>query len=171
MTTTHRRPSRLRRSWLFLAGADHDALVEGAASGADVLIQELETFTPPDRRPAARELSERVLAGWREAGILASVRVNPLDAGGIDDLRAAMRGRPDIVMMSYVATPEQVVALAHEGVERPELPAWVTAWAEATEIRSAQAVPLAGADEPVVVAADEPLVDTADDAEVPAPVG
>ncbi len=44
MTTTHRRPSRLRRSWLFLAGADHDALVEGAASGADVLIQELETF-------------------------------------------------------------------------------------------------------------------------------
>ncbi|MCA8031203.1 HpcH/HpaI aldolase/citrate lyase family protein [Burkholderia cepacia] len=119
MTTTHRRPSRLRRSWLFLAGADHDALVDGAASGADVLIQELETFTPPDRRPAARELSERVLAGWRDAGILASVRVNPLDAGGIDDLRAAMRGRPDIVMMSYVATPEQVVAL-DEAVTRFE---------------------------------------------------
>ncbi|WP_175961382.1 HpcH/HpaI aldolase/citrate lyase family protein [Burkholderia pyrrocinia] len=119
MTPTNRRPSRLRRSWLFLAGADHDALVDGAASGADVLIQELETFTPPDRRPAARELSERVLAGWRDAGILASVRVNPLDAGGIDDLRAAMRGRPDIVMMSYVATPEQVVAL-DEAVTRFE---------------------------------------------------
>ncbi|MGY6237562.1 HpcH/HpaI aldolase/citrate lyase family protein [Burkholderia ambifaria] len=110
MTSTNRRPSRLRRSWLFLAGADHDALVAGAASGADVLIQELETFTPPERRPAARELSERVLA---------AVRVNPLDAGGIDDLRAAMRGRPDIVMMSYVATPEQVAAL-DEAVTRFE---------------------------------------------------
>ena len=58
-------------------------------------------------------------------------------------------------------TPEQVVALADEPVERPELPAWVVAWAEATEIRSAQPVPLAGAGG--TVASDEP--------EVPAPVG
>lgn len=36
-------------------------------------------------------------------------------------------------------TPEQVVALADEPVERPELPGWVSTWAAATEIRSAAA--------------------------------
>ncbi len=36
-------------------------------------------------------------------------------------------------------TPEQVLGLADEPVERPALPGWVTAWAAATEIRSVAA--------------------------------
>lgn len=119
MTSPKRRPPQLRRSWLFLAGADRDALVEGGRSGADVLIQEIETFTPPARRPAARALSEEVLAGWRDAGVLTSVRVDLPEHGGLDDLQVAMRGRPDIVMMSFVSTPEQVIAL-DEAITRCE---------------------------------------------------
>src|SRR5262245_17236674 len=37
-----RRPSALRRCWLFLPGADAGALAAASVSGADVLIQELE---------------------------------------------------------------------------------------------------------------------------------
>lgn len=104
-------PPNLRRSWLFLAGADRDALIQGAKSGADVLIQELETFTPPELRSRARELTRETLPMWRTAGALTSVRINPLDDGGLEDLDAVMSARPDIIMMSFVSTPQQVAEL------------------------------------------------------------
>jgi citrate lyase subunit beta/citryl-CoA lyase len=101
----------LRRSYLFLPGADRAALAAGISSGADVLIQELEDFTPPRLLPEARRLTPEVLAGWRDARVLAAVRINPLDKGGDADLAAAMRGAPDIVALPKVAEPAQVVAL------------------------------------------------------------
>ena len=60
-----RRPAALRRSWLFLPGAAEHRLAQAAALGADVLIQELEDFTPPELRAHARLLSPEVFAGWR----------------------------------------------------------------------------------------------------------
>lgn len=114
-----RRPPALRRSWVFLPGADPAAHQAGAASGADVLIQELEDFTPPERRPEARALAAGLYDTWRARGIVAAVRVNPLETVGRDDLEQVMRGRPDVVLMSKVAEPDQVRALAAE-VERHE---------------------------------------------------
>jgi citrate lyase subunit beta/citryl-CoA lyase len=40
------------------------------------------------------------------------VRVNPLEICGREDLAAVLAGRPDVVLMSKVETPEQVRALA-----------------------------------------------------------
>jgi citrate lyase subunit beta/citryl-CoA lyase len=99
----------LRRSWLFVPGADEVAHAAAARSGADVIILELEDFTPPQLRPKARALSGRAFEAWRRAGALAAVRVNPLESCGREDL--AGLARADIVMMSKVATPEQVRAL------------------------------------------------------------
>lgn len=76
------RPVRLCRSWLFLEGANEDVLQRAGLSGADVLIQELEDFTPPALRPAARALAPELYAKWRQAGAVAAVRVNPLAQGG-----------------------------------------------------------------------------------------
>ncbi|HGM5492740.1 TPA: CoA ester lyase [Serratia fonticola] len=104
-------PPNSRRSWLFLAGADREALIQGAKSGADVLIQELETFTPPELRARARALTREILPMWRTAGSLTSVRINPLDGGGLEDLDAVMSAHPDIIMMSFVSTPQQVAEL------------------------------------------------------------
>src|SRR5215470_12647107 len=106
-----RRPAHLCRSWLFLEGANEAVLQRGAASGADVLIQELEDFTPPPLRPKARSLAPDLYAAWRAAGAVVAVRVNPLEADGVDDLAAVMRGRPDIVALPKVAEPAQVVRL------------------------------------------------------------
>lgn len=104
-------PQNPRRSWLFLAGADRDALLQGAESGADVLIQELETFTPPALRVQARLLAKEILPIWHAVGSLTSVRINPLDDGGLEDLDIVMSARPDIIMMSFVSTPQQVAEL------------------------------------------------------------
>jgi citrate lyase subunit beta/citryl-CoA lyase len=106
------RPPRARRSWLFLPGADEAALRAGPDSGADVLIQELEDFTPRDRRPEARALAQNLYAAWKAAGKLAAVRINPLDGDGRDDLAAVMAGGPQIVLLPKTADPEQVAALA-----------------------------------------------------------
>ena len=100
-----------RRSWLFVAGADPDAHERAARSGADVIILELEDFTPPELRPKARELSRTVFDRWRAAGAVAAVRVNPLETCGNEDLLGVLAGRPDLILMSKVDRPEQVKAL------------------------------------------------------------
>jgi citrate lyase subunit beta/citryl-CoA lyase len=100
-----------RRTWLFVPGADPAAHRAAARSGADVVVLELEDFTPPELRSHARELSREVFDRWREAGAVAAVRINPLETCGNEDLRGVLAGRPDIIMMSKVTSPQQVVAL------------------------------------------------------------
>jgi citrate lyase subunit beta / citryl-CoA lyase len=109
-----RRPVHLCRSWLFLEGANEAVLQRAAASGANVLIQELEDFTPPPLRPKARALAPDLYASWRAAGVVVAVRVNPLEQDGMDDLAAVMRGRPDIVALPKVAEPHHVARLEAE---------------------------------------------------------
>src|SRR3981189_2080900 len=113
------RPVQLCRSRLFLEGANEAVLQWAASSGADVLIHELEDFTPPALRPKARMLASDLYASWREAGRVVAVRVNPLDQDGMDALAAVMRGRPDIVGLPKVAEPPHVSQLA-EGAPRCE---------------------------------------------------
>ena len=101
-----------------MPGADDAAHAAAARSGADVVILELEDFTPPQLRPRARQLSGRAFQSWRQAGAVAAVRVNPLETCGGEDLAGI--ARPDIVLMSKVDTPEQVRRLeeaAPHGVE------------------------------------------------------
>jgi citrate lyase subunit beta/citryl-CoA lyase len=96
---------------LFVADADERAHEAAARSGADVIILELEDFTPPELRPKARALSPNALDRWREAGSLAAVRINPLETCGHDDLLGVIAARPDMILMSKVAAPGQVKAL------------------------------------------------------------
>ena len=100
-----------RRTWLFVPGADPKAHEAAARSGADVIIQELEDFTPSDLRPKARSLAASLYDRWRKAGAIAAVRVNPLETCGREDLAAVMAARPDIVLMPKIVSPEQVRAL------------------------------------------------------------
>ena len=105
------RPVWLCRSWLFVPGADEAALLAAAASGADVLIQELEDFTPTELRPKAHTLAPDVFQTWRAAGAVVAVRINPLELDGMADLAAVMRGAPHIVALPKVAEPAQVELL------------------------------------------------------------
>ena len=109
-----------RRSWLFLPAADEAALLGAQTSGADVLIQEFEDFTPPAQRPRARDLAPEILATWRASGVITAVRVNELSGDGMEDLAAAMKGQPSIVLLPKVSEPEQIIDLegAVAGLER-----------------------------------------------------
>jgi citrate lyase subunit beta/citryl-CoA lyase len=120
------RSPELRRTWLFGAGADaavHEAM---AHSGADVLIQDLEDFTPPERRAEARALAPGLYQRWRDAGALVCVRINTLESVGHLDLKAVMHAHPDIVAYPKASSAHQLRALdvaitTHEaalGIER-----------------------------------------------------
>jgi citrate lyase subunit beta/citryl-CoA lyase len=102
------RPPSLRRSWLFVPGADEAALGTARASGADVLIQDLEDFTAPAERPRARGMSPSTIEHWRASGCVAGVRINALDGDGRVDLAAVMPGRPDLIALPKVDGPDQV---------------------------------------------------------------
>ena len=107
-----------RRTWLFVPGADEAAHAAAARSGADVIVLELEDFTPPELRPRARQLSSRAFDAWRKAGAIAGVRINPFETCGAEDLGGI--ARPDVLMMSKVDSPDQVrrlEAAAPQGVE------------------------------------------------------
>src|SRR5690349_1895494 len=99
------------RSWLFVPGADAAAHAAAARSGADVIILELEDFTPPGLRPQARALAARAFEAWRRAGATPAVRVNPLEGDGRTDLESVLPGKPDVVLMPKVVSARQVEAL------------------------------------------------------------
>jgi len=101
----------MKRSWLFVPGADAAAHAAAAGSGADVIILELEDFTPPALRPRARALAARAFDAWRRAGATAAVRVNPLEGDGRTDLESVLPGKPDVVLMPKVVSARQVEAL------------------------------------------------------------
>jgi citrate lyase beta subunit len=101
----------LLRSWLFVGGPNaHKGMARDSA--ADVVILELEDFTPPEARPAARAAAPALLTAWRAAGAVSAVRVNPLGGDGADDLAAVMVAAPEIVMLPKVRGPEDIVELA-----------------------------------------------------------
>lgn len=103
--------SDLRRCWLFGPGAD--AVAHGAmlASVADLLIVDLEDFTPPDRRTQARGLLPALLSRAKGAGQLAAVRINDLGSDGPHDLAAAMQAGADIIAYPKAEKASQVFAL------------------------------------------------------------
>lgn len=109
--SSQRRPVELRRSWLFVPGLDTAAQAAGLASGADVLVADLEEFTAPADRPAARMRITTLLAECRAAGVVGAVRINRLEDDGLADLRGVMPGAPDVVFLPHCEQVTQIEAL------------------------------------------------------------
>jgi citrate lyase subunit beta/citryl-CoA lyase len=101
----------LRRTWLFGPGADADTHRAMTACGADVLIQDLEDFTPPDRRPQARHLAPALYRDWKAAGAVACARINALEADGPADLEAVMAAGASIIAYPKAVSADQMRAL------------------------------------------------------------
>jgi citrate lyase subunit beta/citryl-CoA lyase len=75
-----------------------------SASRADVLIQDLEDFTPPLRRDEARALATGLFARWRAVGARVCVRINSLHKDGPLDLSSAVPAKPDFVAYPKAST-------------------------------------------------------------------
>lgn len=105
------RPARLRRSWMFVPGLDEAAQLRGLESGADVLVADLEEFTAPAERPAARQRIVALFKLCRARGTVAAVRINTLAGDGLADLRGIMPGAPDAILLPHAESAEQIRAL------------------------------------------------------------
>lgn len=102
------------RSLLFVPGDSEKKLAKGLASGADVLIVDLEDSVAAGAKGDAR----RIARGFLDAnaahpgGPAIWVRVNALDTGLIDsDLEAVVGGRPAGVMLPKCGSGAHVVHL------------------------------------------------------------
>jgi len=106
-----KRDPDLRRTWLFGPGADDHAQADMLRAGADVLIIDLEDFTPQQKRPQAREKLMEYGQACRERGWLFAIRINALEGDGELDLAASMRARPDVIMYPMTERAAQMEAL------------------------------------------------------------
>jgi citrate lyase subunit beta/citryl-CoA lyase len=89
----------LRRSVLFVAGADARAHESALAARPDVLVQDLEDFTPRELKAAARAATASLAERAAASGIVFAVRIDALEAGGRDDVAVALAARSAIVML------------------------------------------------------------------------
>lgn len=116
-------PAQALRSFLFIPGDSDKKLAKGEEAGADALILDLEDSVSPARKTIAREM---VQAHLMERPALRPsqlwVRINPLEAGGLDDLVAIVRASPDGLMVPKVNHPDELVLLSAmlDALERRE---------------------------------------------------
>ena len=108
------------RSWLFVPGDSEKKLSKAAATGADVIILDLEDSVAHANKAQARDLVVAWLGAHR-AQVTGRkrqgrwVRINALDSRlWRDDLIAVLRGAPDGIMLPKAMGPESVVQIAAE---------------------------------------------------------
>lgn len=100
-------PITLKRSALFVPGDKPRALEKAPGLGADILILDLEDAVAPDNKPAARTAAPAAIAGLREGGAVAVLRVaEPGSADLAADLECAVAARPDAILVAKAEDPD-----------------------------------------------------------------
>ena len=100
------------RSLLFVPGNSAKMMAKAAASGADVIILDLEDAVHPDSKPAARRLVAEALANRTGDVPVHYVRVNALDSAWcMEDLEAVLPAGPDGIMLPKLMGPEDLHVL------------------------------------------------------------
>ncbi|EOI1394181.1 citrate (pro-3S)-lyase subunit beta [Klebsiella oxytoca] len=112
---TPERKNRLRRSMLFVPGANAAMLSNAFIYPADALMFDLEDAVAVREKDAARRLVYHTLQHPLYRDIETIVRVNALDSQwGIDDLEAVVRAGVDIVRLPKTDTAEDVISMEKE---------------------------------------------------------
>ncbi|HBM3228472.1 TPA: citrate (pro-3S)-lyase subunit beta [Klebsiella oxytoca] len=112
---TPERKNRLRRSMLFVPGANAAMLSNAFIYPADALMFDLEDAVAVREKDAARRLVYHTLQHPLYRDIETIVRVNALDSQwGIDDLEAVVRAGVDIVRLPKTDTADDVIAMEKE---------------------------------------------------------
>jgi len=103
---------RPRRSVLYMPGSNARALEKAKALPADCLILDLEDAVAPDSKATARQQVAAAVAARSFGSREVIVRINGLDTQwGADDLAAAVRARPDAILVPKVSSAAQLVAI------------------------------------------------------------
>lgn len=117
---------RLRRSRLYLPGAEPKYFINAALHAPDAIILDLEDSVHPDEKDAARILVRNALRAVDFGGCERMVRINQLNPGqlnsgqlplGLADLEEIVPERPDLILIPKTETPKQVVEVARKIAE------------------------------------------------------
>jgi citrate lyase subunit beta/citryl-CoA lyase len=112
---------RLRRSRIYLPGNSPRMIQKGPLLGADAVILDLEDSVSPEEKDAARILVGMAIrhVDFRDTEVM--VRINPLDIGGVEDLKVILPAGPDAVLIPKCESPEDVVKV-EKIITQSELP-------------------------------------------------
>ena len=144
---------RLRRSRLYLPGAEPKYFISAALHGPDAVILDLEDSVHPSEKDASRILVRNALRCVDFGSCERMVRINQLPLG-FADLEEIIPEHPDLILLPKTETAEQVIEVARKIAEVKRLnamsgPIWLMPILEsALGIENAFAI--AKADESVV---------------------
>jgi citrate lyase subunit beta / citryl-CoA lyase len=103
---------RPRRSALYMPGSNARALEKAKALPADCLILDLEDAVAPDAKAIARQQVADAVAARGFGSREVIMRINGLDTQwGADDLAAAVKARPDAILVPKVSSAAQLAAI------------------------------------------------------------
>ena len=122
------RPTRPRRSVLFVPASNERAIAKLASLDCDAVIFDLEDAVAPEAKAAAREKLRGFFAARGEGGPECVIRINPLASEwGTEDLLAARACKPDAILLPKVNSPRDVHDI-DDMLDETDAPTSVRVW-------------------------------------------
>ncbi|GEN23685.1 citrate lyase subunit beta [Halomonas cupida] len=110
MSLPFKTPIKDLRSWLFIGGHDLERIESALEQGPDVLVVDLEEFTPAESRQAVCAGFAEIVARCERHHCVAAVRINRLSEGGAEELVALSR-IPAVVFLPQVDSAQCIAEL------------------------------------------------------------
>ena len=104
---------RLRRSRLYLPGAEPKYFINAALHAPDAIILDLEDSVHPNEKDTSRLLVRNALRAVDFGSCERMVRINQLPLG-LSDLEEVVPEHPDLILIPKTETPEQVIEVARK---------------------------------------------------------
>ena len=99
----------LLRTALFLPGNNPGMLQNGGVFGADAVILDLEDAVSPNEKDAARQLVKNALQTVDYRNAKKIVRINPMDLGGVTDIKAIIPAKPDMILVPKINHAQEII--------------------------------------------------------------
>ncbi|WP_303220463.1 citrate (pro-3S)-lyase subunit beta [Enterococcus asini] len=100
---------RLRRTMMFVPGANAAMLRDAPLYGADSIMFDLEDAVSLKEKDAARTLVHFALKTFDYSSVETVVRINGLDAGGSEDVKAMVLAGVDVIRLPKTETAQDIL--------------------------------------------------------------
>lgn len=120
---------RLRRTMMFVPGANAAMLRDAPLYGADSIMFDLEDAVSLKEKDSARVLVHSALKTFDYGNIEIVVRINALDAGGAEDIEAMVLAGVDVIRLPKTETAQDIIdveAVITEVEQQNDIPVGTT---------------------------------------------
>ena len=127
---------RLRRTMMFVPGANAAMLRDAPLYGADSIMFDLEDAVSLKEKDSARVLVHSALKTFDYGNIEIVVRINALDAGGAEDIEAMVLAGVDVIRLPKTETAQEIIdveAVITEVEQQNDIPVGTTKMMAAIE--------------------------------------